>query len=242
MKIRILASLALLAFATFTTSASAYIFGPPNVTEIAESGENTNSIGLFSRSESYINTVGGNPFTYNSTGLAGVAKQGDNTGAFDFMYRLSQTKVNTSSTYKSFDIGLGIGGEWNMLNDRSLAILANLQFDEGAASDTGYDSFKLTLGGELGLAYRIFIGTATIAPFAMYNMYANTEAVTPTAGNDYSLYRNGNSTNLGVSFIFGALNLSFTTTTSNYKISNSVNNATANYSTNGTMITVGVNF
>ncbi len=228
--------------ALYATSASAYIFGPPNVTEIAENGENSNSVGLFTRSEDFVSNLSSTPATYTSTGLAGVAKHGDNTGAFDFMYRLSQTKLSSSSNYSSIDLGFGLGGEWNMLSDRSLSILANLQFDEGGASDTGYDSFKVTLGGEVGAAYRIFVGTATIAPFAMYNVFSNAESVTPTTGNDYSLYRNGSSTNFGVSLIYGRLNLSYTATSSSYKRTFSNSSSSANFTSNGSMIYLGINF
>lgn len=238
----------LLVVALNSNLAAAYIFGPPPVTELAESGENLDNISLFSREESFINTVSGSPTKFQSTGLAGVIKKGDPSGATNFMYRLAKTNIPTDSSYDESDFGLGIGGEWNMLSDRSLGVLANLQCDlgliSGGTSPTQYTGSTFVLGAEIGATYRLFIDKFTVAPFAMYNLYSNTTSYyyTSTAYSNFNAYRNGNSINLGVSVITGKFNFTFTQTTSTYKYSYDIYTYTGNVNTNGTMLTVGYNY
>lgn len=232
----------------YSVSASAYIFGPPPVTELAESGENLDNISLFKREESFIDTLGGSTATkYQSTGLAGVIKKGDRTGATNFMYRLSKTTVPTVSSFDGTDFGFGIGGEWNMLSDRSLGILANLQMDYGrisAGTTFPYNRTSTVWGGEVGAVYRVFVDQATVAPFIMYNVYQSStyHDWTSSLYSDYYIYRNGTSINLGVSVIIGKFNITYTQTSSTYKYSFDTSSSTGTVNSDGNMLTIGFNY
>ncbi|HUX91288.1 MAG TPA: hypothetical protein VMV48_11440 [Gallionellaceae bacterium] len=228
----------------YTVSASAYIFGPPNVTELAEPGQSANNLSIFTRTEE--DPLSGAGSKSESKGIAGVVKNGDKSGAGTFMYRLSQNSSTTSTlTRDGTDFGFGLGGEWNLLSDRSLGLIANFQYDAGyweytkGSTNTGT---ALTLGGEIGGIYRIFVETVTIAPFVMYNQFYSSYRITPATGADWSLYNKGGSTSFGVGIIAGKFTVSFTQTRSNSEISNSYNSATSKTSTDGTMLTLGVNF
>lgn len=233
----------------YSLSASAYIFGPPPVTELAESGENQDTISLFKREESYVDSLGGTtPTKYESTGLAGVIKKGDRTGATNFMYRIAKTTIPTNSTFDETDFGFGIGGEWNLLSDRSLGLLANLQMDYGkisaGSSPYQYTRTAIVFGGEVGTLYRLFIDQATIAPFIMYNVYNSStyHDWTSSSYSDYYIYRNGTSINIGVSVIIGKFNLTYTQTNSTYKYSFDTSSSTGTVNSVGNMLTIGFNY
>jgi hypothetical protein len=234
----------------YSVSASAYIFGPPPVTELTESGENLDNISLFKREESFVYGTSGTPTKFESTGLAGLTKKGDKDGAFNFMYRLSKEKAPAFATYDSTNLGFGFGRDWNVLSDRSLGIILNGQFDYARASESvtsgkttySWDYSITTLGVETGAVYRLFINQATIAPFVMYNIYRNTNSVTPSVGRAYSIYYDGSSVNLGVSVILGKFNLTYTQTTSEAKYSYDIYTGSGTVKTTGNMLTLGFNY
>lgn len=235
---------ALLFSVLYTTTASAYIFGPPNVTELAEVGESANNLSLFSRTEADIFDPSEQVKSY---GIAGVSKHGDKSGAIDFMYRLSKNTLSTPALEQSgFDIGGGVGGEWNFLSDRSLGLIANFQFDAGTweySKGSTNSGLVNTFGAEVGGLYRLFMGTSTVAPFVMLNQFVTTNDVYASSGAKLrTLTNTGSTTSYGVAVIIGKFTLSYTQTSSNSRITTSASSATSDVNTTGRMLTLGFNF
>lgn len=232
-----------------STPASAYQFGAPPITEIADDGQDQGRFTLFNRTE----TINQSSTPTQTMGLEGVSKTGDRTGAKSFMYRLSTFSYEAPAlTNKGTRLGIGGGWEWNLLSDRSLGLLANLQFDYESWSYSertqNYGS-GYTYGAEIGALYRIFIDRATITPFVMLNKTSASQTVnywqTGTFISTYSSYdlsESGNSTSFGVDFMFGKTSLTILKTTGNSTSSSSLSSQTFTNSNSGTMFSLGYNF
>lgn len=232
-----------------STAASAYQFGAPPITEIADDGQDQDRFSLLNRTE----TINQANTPTKTMGLEGVLKTGDRTGAKSILYRLSSSSYEAPLlTNKGTRVGIGRGWEWNMLSDRSLGLLTNLQFDyESWSYSKGSQNYGsgYTLGAEIGALYRIFINTATITPFVMLNQTSTSQTVNYwqtgtyiSTYSSYSLKESGNSSSFGVDAMYGKLSLTIIQTTGNSTASTSLSSQTSTNSTSGTMFSLGYNF
>lgn len=155
------------------TSASAYQFGAPPITEIADSGTSRGRNSFF-----YL-TDGG-----THLGVSGVINKGSTYGGSTYLYRLGTSSFSESSGAYSRSgkfFGLGKGWEWDLTEDRHIGVIANLQFDYRAWSNSAgsLDSGTgLSYGLEFGGLYRHFIEENTLTSFAILSVASNSDKTT----------------------------------------------------------------
>ena len=230
--------------ALLSSTASAYIFGPPNITEIIGVGESQSSFGFFSRAESDV--FSGTKNEVNTVGLAGGIKTGDQSGSINFQYRLSKATLSSTTLERTqTDFGLGLGSEWNLLSERNLGLFANFQVDFGTAEFTKGSSNTAalsTLGGEIGGYYRFFIETATIAPFILINQFKTKNQVSVAFDTDFTLTNSGRTTMYGIVFNFRNVSLSYTQSSTNSQRSSDASSFVLNRSDTGSFLSLGFIF
>lgn len=233
------------------TSAYAYQFGPPPITELAESGGSQNRLSLYSQSLKYDDT--NRELTPTLRGISFVSSTGDRSGSGSGIFRLAQYKDNRTVYGNSSDstgilIGAGYGAQWYLGEQRNFGLLLNGQFDylafkyDSTASTTVTNS-QPALGIEAGVVYRIFIGQATVTPFvsAMGGVRARAISYSNCSSCGYTVNYTDSGTTIGVDLMLGRFSASVLQTKASYT-------ATANGTTDPavkstiTMMMLGMNF
>lgn len=158
-----------------TTSASAYQFGAPPITEITDNGTSRGRNSLF-----YLVDNG------QYTGFSGEHSNGTRFGNSNYMYRLGKSNYNESSgAYSRAEtfLGLGKGWQWDITEDRHIGVIGNFQFDYQSWSNSGGSTDKgtgLAYGLEFGGLYRYFMEANTLTSFAMLNLVTTSNSSTHT--------------------------------------------------------------
>jgi hypothetical protein len=246
-----------LSMALSVTSALAYQFGPPPITELAEAGGSQNRFGLYSQATSYPE----DSLAPTLRGISFSSSTGDSSGAFSGMFRLAQytdnrTAVGAASDSSGVLIGGGIGKQWYFGAERNFGLLLNGQMDYLSFSyDTKLtnlstatiDNSQLALGVELGALYRIFVSTATVTPFvtAMKGSRTRNISTTSVCSNcavDYSY--SDSATTMGIDFMMGKFSATLLQTNASYdsSASPSTNSTIPTQKSTVTMFVLGLNY
>lgn len=238
------------------TSAGAYQFGPPPITELAEVGGTQNRLSLYSQTTNY----DGDTMTPALQGISYASSTGDRTGSSSSMFRLAKYSDNRS-VYRGYTdstgvlIGGGLGGQWYFGSQRNFGLLLNGQLDYltfnndvklNNGSKATLDYSQLAYGIEVGALYRYFISTATVTPFVTAMKGARTRKISTTSSctncaADYSYA--DDATTVGLDFMMGKFSASLLQTNASYvaKVSGSSVTSPAQKSTIS-MIVLGMNF
>lgn len=212
-----------------STLVSAYQFGPPPITELAESGGTQSRLSLYSQTT----VLDGLNLTPLLQGISYVATKGDNSGGTSGMLRVAhytdnRTAIGAASDSTGALIGGGIGGQWYFGTERNFGLILDGQmdylyfnYDTTLSNNTAatLDNSQLALGVEVGATYRIFIGTATITPFftAMQGVRHRSISTVSSCSNcaqDYS-YQDS-ATTVGIDLMMGKLSATFLQTSDSY--------------------------
>jgi hypothetical protein len=247
-----------LSMALSVTSALAYQFGPPPITELAEAGGSQNRLSLYSQTTA----LDGSSLAPTLRGINFSSSTGDNSGAFSGMFRLAQYTDNRKAALSQASdstgvlIGGGIGKQWYFGAERNFGLLLNGQMDYLSFSyDTKLtnlstatiDNSQLALGVELGALYRIFVSTATVTPFvtAMKGSRTRNISTTSVCSNcavDYSY--SDSATTMGIDFMMGKFSATLLQTNASYdsSASPSTNSTIPTQKSTVTMFVLGLNY
>jgi hypothetical protein len=252
---QLLYSLTILLATFSSTVAIAYQFGPPPITELAESGGTQSRVSIYSQNAAY----DGSSFATTLQGISYAATDGDSTGGKSVMVRLAKYSDNRTSTSGTTSdgtgmlAGVGIGGQWYFGSARNFGLILDGQLDY---LEFNYDvtltnnaiatlnNSQLAIGVEVGATYRIFVGTATITPFVTAMQGSRKRSITTktactNCAQDYTY--TDSATTLGIDFMMGKFSASALQTNASYDSSS--NNVTyPSQKTTITMFMVGYNF
>lgn len=230
-------------------SAYAYQFGPPPITELAESGGSQNRFSLYSQSLDSDNSA----FSSKLQGMSFVSSTGDRSGSGSGIFRLAQYTDNRKVLGAKGDstgilIGAGYGAQWYLGEQRSFGLMLNGQFDylmfkydASTALGTATNN-QFAIGLEGGAVYRIFIDQATVTPFvsAMTGVRRRDIFYSKCSTCDVAYNYTDGGTTIGVDLMLGRFSASALQTKASYNTT--VNNVTTTDKHTISMIMLGMNF
>lgn len=161
----------------------AYEFGVPPVTEITDNGTSRGRTSLF-----FLGDEG------KYMGVSGSYNFGNQFGASSYMYRAgtsSYAEPSGAYTRSGTFFGVGKGWEWDLMADRHVGLIGNLQFDLKNSSNSGGSSDTATgtaFGFEVGGLYRHFMENNTLTSFVLLNMVNASDSVKHTSATTAAYY------------------------------------------------------
>ena len=238
--------------AVLSPSVSAYQFGPPPITELAEAGGSQSRFNVYSQKQ----TVEKSKLEADLTGISLANSTGDSIGASSSMFRVARYTDNRVTTGSSgVLLGAGGGGQWYFGEERAFGVLLNGQMDllvfnykptiHNQAVTQG------AIGVEFGGLYRIFIEKATITPFISFMKGVRTRfdscSSTSNLCNDRKFIYTDSARTIGLDFMMGVFSASILNTkaSDNFTLTNERTGASlpsGNTSTTTTMLIIGYNF
>lgn len=235
-------------FATLgSTTASAYQFGPPPITELAEAGKTQTRFSVYKQTT----TPETGTFKPTLLGINIASSTGDTTGSRTGMFRLAKYSDNASTAWgapssgSGFLIGGGFGGQWNFGESRNYGLLLDGQADllsyKYTETWTSVQATQLALGVEAGAFYRFFIDVATITPFVtvMKGKSRRTYVLDYPYADQIVSYDDKGRT-IGVDFNMGKFAATILRT--NSPIAYKTQWASGTYQTTITMLVLGINY